>query len=146
MSIIVDPVLQEVYDDFKLRMAEIDRQCLKVISDMEAGPVDADRVLNLHRYMKKRRAWLDTIVATSGIEAYAQTAESNPGYALLTEIASVQTAMTGVMTWISTNFPSSGGYLLYVQIVGEDILLRQLDTAASVGLRTALQAVCDSIG
>lgn len=146
MSIIVTTLLDEEYPEFKRRMAATKTRLQNVISRMAAGAVESDFVISFYRQLGRERDYLETAVVVPGLEQFAKDYEDDQGYDVVTEINATIAEMNQAIALVDTTFPQSGGYVLYLQISDGVITPRTFSTAATAGLRAALDDVVATIG
>lgn len=98
------------------------------------------------------KAELDTLTSdavNTGLVAYAQDQLNDNTYAIETEYTAMSTAITGVITWLTTNVPNSGGASPFLDVYTFDANGRLVETVVSTvqtaGLRTELDALLATI-
>lgn len=146
MTIIVTTLLDEEYPEFKRRMAATKAKLQNVINRMAAGAVESDFVISFYRQLGRERDYLETAVAVSGLAQFAKDYEGDQSYDVVAEINATITEMDQAIALVDTTFPQSGGYVLYLQISDGAITPRTFSTAATAGLRAALNDVVVTIG
>lgn len=119
--------------------------CASLIARAAAGNITSSDIFGIYTRMGNDSATLTTVAAVQGLADYAQSQANDPAYNVGTEFTAMQNAITSARSWVTTNFPASGGYLQSHQFSGGAIVERIFTPAQTAGLRTALQSVVDSI-
>ena len=146
MAIITAPIVNKRYEAFKEDLLRNKNRVQNAIARMAAGAIESDEILALYRQLGQWRTSLQDVSAITGLNDYAQTAEGNPTYDVVSEIGATVTAITNSIAWVDSNYPASGGYLLTLSIDDGDITFRTFGSAGTAGFRTQLQTIVDSIG
>ena len=146
MAILIENELDAKYENFRIQAKRLDDRCQNSIDEMAAGDVDSEAIIALYRFLTQTKARLTIFAALIGIVQHVKDSEDNQSYDISVEVATLQTKIDGVLSWVEINFPKSDGYLLYLRITDSVIVPRIFNSAGSVGLRTELQGVVDAIG
>ena len=146
MALITADLLAQRYETLKSYALHVRQRTSSFIAELAAGPVESVTVIQEYQNLGAARDRLNQAAALSGIGAYAQAAEDDPTYDVVAEIGVVVTAIEAALTWVDSNFPASGGYILFAQIDDGAVTNRSFTEAQTAGLRTALQAVVTAIG
>lgn len=114
-----------------------------------AGDTSALTILDYATYLADMKLRLDQITSISGIAAYAQAQIDDGTFDVAAEYSAMATQIGVTLSWIDDNFPKDGsGYLLAMKFKAGDpgrTEARQLTTAQTAGLQTALQALLATI-
>lgn len=105
-----------------------------------AGPVFAQQLLDYLAQLATQQDRLIACAAVPGIGTYAQ--QQIQGIDVAAEFSGMQAAITNVRTWMTSNFPASGGFLLQRQF---DAAGRTTDRAFSTAALAAFRTQLDSL-
>jgi len=114
-----------------------------------AGDVSALTILDYATYLADMKLRLDSATSVGGLAAYAQAQINDATLDVAAEYSAMATQIGVTLSWIDDNFPKDGsGYLLAMKFKAGDpgrTEARQLTTAQTAGLQTALQALLATI-
>lgn len=110
-----------------------------------AGPISGNVLVELYLRLVAAKASFDAAAAVPGIAAYARDQFGDEGLDVVAEFTAMSSAITACGTWIATNFPASGGYILKDQLTASGVSVRSFSTAQTAGLRTQLDALLGTI-
>lgn len=112
---------------------------------MQANPITTPFVFSMLDQLGNVISSLNILKATTGLDAYA-TAQGYVG-SLVADCGTCATAAQTCITWIVTNFPSSGGFLQAEKLNADGSRTPASFTPAqTAGLQTDLQAFINTIG
>jgi len=117
------------------------------IAIMQANSVNTAFIFNVVNQLNSLITSLNSLSGTAGLNAYA-TAQL-PGYAgtLTTDITATVNAATACVSWISTNFPNSNGWLNAEKLNADgSFTYASFTPAQTAGFVTLLQALIATIG
>lgn len=116
------------------------------IAEMAAGDINRsklkDEVLPLLQTAANRAA-----TANAAQTAVAKVIEDDVTYDWEAEVAAIDTAVTGALTWIGTNYPKDANdWMQNARITDLGVITDgTLSSVQTAGLRTELQAIADLI-
>ena len=112
-----------------------------------AGGLSGRSVLGLSAFMADQFAAFGTLSAIPNIAAYAQTQVNNPSLDVAAAFNAMRTAISNVISWITTNFPKDvNGNLLYTQFTADGhITYTNFTSGQLAGLVTQLTALIATI-
>jgi hypothetical protein len=114
-------------------------QAVLIKSQIDAGPVQSDIVVNLMRNLKVAYDVIDAAKAAPGLNVYARNEFNDQTLDYVAEVDAALAAMLTCYSWVNTNFPKdANGYLLKDKIVNGAIDNRVFAQAQTAGLSTAL--------
>lgn len=139
-------VPQRAYQQVKGAAANVKAECARYITQMAASGANYVLLRDLYVFLKNANTQFATLAATPGIAAYAQAQEDDDQYDVAAEFATMQAAVTAVLTWMDANVPTSVTALApSVWTATGPLISTSFNAAQTLGLRTALQAAADSI-
>lgn len=106
-----------------------------------AGSVSANLLIEYYLRLVQEKAANTAAAAVDGIGQWAQDMDGGVGYDVAAEFTAVNTAIDNTRNWISTNFPSSGGYIQKDQLTVDGVTVRSFSSAQTAGFRTVLDAL-----
>lgn len=110
------------------------------------GTLDATTTLTGSTFLADAKAAFQTYSAVPGIQAYAQSQLNDNTVDIGTAFTTMMSAIDGVINWIVTNFPASGGFLQAdTMLASGRQSARVFSAAATAGLRTALATLIAAI-
>jgi len=115
------------------------------VSAMQADDVSANVVLEIYRQCINANEEFNEIKATPGIAAYAQEQFEDIGLDIVAEFNTMIAAIDSVVSWISTNFPDDGTYILKDILTPTGVSVRTFTPGQTAGLRDALTALIATI-
>lgn len=108
-------------------------------TEMAAGSVGADRILDLWETLHAGRAKMVELAAVPGLGAYARDQFNDPTLDLAAEHAAFLAALDAVAANVQSTFPADGsGYLLARQFGAGAFAYRQFTPAQTATLRGLL--------
>lgn len=138
--------LADAWLEAQRRAGVIKRQAQSYITDLAAANTSANVALQISEKLAVAKADFTRWKNMPGLPEYAQAQQNNPGLDIATEFQGMVGAIDGVISWIVANFPASGGYLQKDTLKPDGtVSVRSFTPAQTSGLRTALQALADSI-
>lgn len=138
---------QEAYYSILAQARQIKSYTASQIALATAGTCSAADILNYLTILASGNAAMQQSAAIPGVAAYAQSASGNATLDVATEYSAMAAAIANVVTWVSANFPTSGGFVLAQTLNADGTLAARVFTAASLtGYVTQLQALAATIG
>lgn len=126
--------------------ANIKQQAQTLQSQIAAGPVSAQIILNSQAFFVTLNNQLTTYRAVPGIAAYAQNQVNNPSLDVAGAFDGMQNALVAVGTWVVTNFPvDAQSFLQAQQFVSGTPTYVTFTQAQLAGLNTALTTLIATI-
>lgn len=127
--------------------ATIKQQATSVSSQIAAGSVSAQTIINLCSLFSNINVQLTQCAAVPGLVAYAQQQVNNPTLDVAAAFTAMQNALVACGSWIITNFPKdAGNNLLAVQFGVQGQLQWNLFTQAQLApLATLLTTLSATI-
>lgn len=139
--------LEAAWQQARSVAASVKATANNILALIAAGPVSSIQLVGLPGYMNQQNTILTQCGAVSGIAAYAQAQVGNAGLNVPAAFSAMQTAMTNVSNWVTTNFPKDGSNnLLYQQYNGGgNFAYLSFTQAQLAGLVTVLNALVATI-
>ena len=137
----------EAYREIKRISRLIDILAKQAIADL-AGDMDSDQIVGLGYRLKDHDAELSAVLANADVPEliqYAQDQEGDQSYNVQTEYNAMSAQIDAVMTWIQTNFPANGGFLLAHSFGANGLTARIFPPASTAGLLTEMTTLDDLI-
>ena len=138
--------LSDEYRKIKATARGLRAQAVSRIAEMAAGPVEIREVT---REMLPYLVSCMTVFAapSAGMTALAKEEEEDPAYDVASEFIAMRSALQDSIDWIVANVPTDGSSRILETILNGDGSTTDVtaSTAATAGLRTALQSVVNSI-
>jgi hypothetical protein len=111
-----------------------------------ASGLPAPRILRFTEMLAGSHASFTRIAAIPGIAAYAQAQINDDQVDIVAEFTAMRDAIASVVSWVVTNFPQNGGFLLASSISAQGITTdRQFTPAALATFITQLDALLAAI-
>jgi hypothetical protein len=140
-----------------LTLEEVDRTAVVLkafltsrITSFAAGSATASAILDVYDRLGRADDLFAEAASTSGIAAYAKTQKDNETLDVVAEFQAMRSAISAARTWIVNHLPTvnDGGtdYLALWTLGTYNSEDRTFAPAGTAGLRTAMQAVVDTIG
>lgn len=133
------------YNDIRNSAANLKRLATDSKNLMAAGNVSANVIRQLLDSFIAGKAKLQAASSVPGIADYAQAQEGDGAYDVQAEFTTMVNACTGVIDWIVTNIPASGGYVQLEQWSSSGVTVRTFTPAQTANLRTALDTFITTI-
>lgn len=125
--------------------AGVKAQAQNALLSLQGGSVQTSFVFAMLDQLSGIIAALNTWKTTVGLDNYA-TAQGYTG-SLVSDCTACATAATNCITWVVTNFPTSGGFLQAESINADGSRTqRSFSPVQTAGLQTNLQAFIATIG
>jgi hypothetical protein len=119
-------------------------QAQNALATIQAGNIDTNYVFAVLNQLSQITSALATWKAVTGLDTYA-TAQGYPN-SLVTDCTSIQTASQACTSWVVTNFPASGGFLLDFSINADGSrTARSFTNVQTAGLATLVSALINTI-
>jgi hypothetical protein len=135
-------VLSRAYDEIKREALKVKNEATSVGAAATAGDITASRILGLSGNLRSASLNMAERAVTPGLVNYAKTQEDDPAYDVGADYAAMMQGINAVVAWISTNLPTSGGYLQTDTLnVDGSITSRSFPSAQTAGLVTQLTAL-----
>ena len=139
-------MLSLTLQDIDRRAASLKAYCQRASDSMLAGNIGSATVFDLFIRLKGDRAVFSAAASVPGLADYAKIQKNSPNLDVVAEFTSMLSAIDGVTTWISTNFPKDGSGFLLAQTWGANGPVdRTFAPAVTAGLRTQLATLIGSI-
>lgn len=120
-------------------------QAQNALASAQGGPINTDFVFRMLDQVAGAINALTIWKAVAGLDAYA-TSQSYP-QSIVGDCNASITAAQAIISWVTTNFPSSGGFLQgYTLNADGSRTPRSFTTAQTAGLQTALTNFIATIG
>lgn len=138
--------LSSALESIQLFMAQVKSEAVQMKASSVAGPVGANQVIDYVGQLAGHKEQLLLLASTPGLAAYAQSQYAAPGLDIAAEFAATIAQIDATRLWITTNLPTSGGYLLEKSFDGNGrSILRAFTPAELAGFRTQLDALIATI-
>lgn len=137
--------LEEVYRDIRNQARDIKSRSQSLRSQSASGPVGSVLIIEWYERVRGNRAAMAALASTPGLSTYAQTESNNGSYNVSTEYTAMVNAIDACLTWVTTNFPASGGYLQTHSFVSGAYTPRTFSTADLATFRTVLDSLIATI-
>jgi hypothetical protein len=133
----------DAYNNIRGVAANAKAQAANALTTL-AGTVDTSFIFPMLDQLRGFIASINTWKAIAGLDSYA-TAQGYTG-SLNADCTTATNAAQGCITWVFTNFPTSGGFLQAETLNADGSrTLRTFTTAQTAGLQTALQSFVQTI-
>ena len=129
------------YAALKQRLRAFRSYTQSVRNACEAGAVSANLLIEYYLRLVNEKAANTAATAVPGIAQWAQDRDGGVGYDVAAEFTAVNAAIDNTRDWISTNFPSSGGYLQKDQLTVDGVTVRSFQPSQTAGFRAVLDAL-----
>lgn len=133
----------EAYAEIKRVSRRVDVLAKDAIAKL-AGNVTSEDIIGWGYRLKDRDSQLSDILANTNVAeliAYAKAQEADALYDVQAEYNAMSAQIDAVMTWIQTNMPASGGFLLTHSFGATSLTPRTFDTVATADLLTEIQTL-----
>jgi len=141
MVVKTNSVVMDEYDQLKDSCAAIKSRFSEVITRIDGQSLSTEFLLKVYSTAARSRTVIQGLLATPGLADYAKALENDPNYDVIAEGNALISAVTGVIAWVDNNYPSSGTYLLSVEISDGEITPRVLRVTASAAFSAQLASV-----
>ncbi|MES2342303.1 MAG: hypothetical protein V4597_11540 [Pseudomonadota bacterium] len=132
--------------DVQTAARALKQQATDARAAMLAGPVSANLVTQIFEQCRLAKVAFTTAAAVPNLGTYAQTQFANAGLDIVAEFNTMSAAVDGVTSWVTANFPASGGYVLKDTISAvSGLQARAFTTSDTAGLQTALATLIAAI-
>lgn len=140
-------VLDSALETIQQKAKTVRDTAVTIKTQIDAGPVPSDVVINLMRHMRIAHDVMSAAKAMPGLNEYAKNEFNDPLLDYVAEVNTALSAMLACYTWVNTNFPKdASGYLLKDKIVNGVIENRIFTQAQTAGLSTALATLIAAFG
>lgn len=99
--------LDSAWSGARTAAQNVQQQSNGLNSQISAGPVSAQAILNSCSFFATLNAQLTQYAAVAGLAAYAQAQINNPSFDVAGAFNTMQEALVATITWIVQNFPVS---------------------------------------
>lgn len=106
-----------------------------------AGTVSANLIVEYFLRLVSEKAANLVAATVPGIAQWAQDRDGGVGYDVAAEFTAVNAAIDNARTWVTDNFPTSGGYILKDQLGAGGVTVRTFTVGQTAGFRTELDAL-----
>lgn len=137
----------EAYREIKRIARRVDEVAAEAIAAL-AGDVNADQIIGWAYRLRSRDNQISAVLAAVDVPdliQYARDQEDDQTYDVQAEFNAMSTQIGEVMSWVQTNFPANGGFLLSHSFGAEGLVPRIFAPASTAGLLTEIQALDASI-
>ncbi len=135
----------EAYSAIRQNASAWRAQAQNALASVQAASVSSDFIFRMLDQFIGAIAALATWKIVAGLDAYA----TEQGYSgtMSADCTTTATAATACVSWVTTNFPTSGGFITAYTLNADGTRTpRQFTTVQTAGLATALTAFIATIG
>ncbi len=134
------------YNTVKHMAVRLKADCQSFVATLQAGNADYDLLRNIYLNLKLAKAKFDSLKATPGIAAYAQSQESDGAYDVAAEFNSMIAAIDAATGWMDANVPTNVTAKTPADWShSASMISNNFTPSATAPLRTALNAVVAEI-
>lgn len=136
----------DAYQVVKRAATQLKLNCQGFVSTLQASGADYNYLRDIYLTLVRAKDQLNTLSTTPGLAAYAQDQENDPAYDVAAEFTGMLAAITGAITWMDTNVPTSVTAKSPAEWSNnESMIVDTFSSGVTAGLRTALNAVVAEI-
>jgi len=146
MTVIIARSLSDQYSQLKRTAAQLRLQCVVWRDRTLAGPTQLTEI-NDNLLSIIRTSTVNFTGLPAGLTQWARDEEDNQLYDAGAEFFTLHTAAVAALDWLVINIPQNGSNTVLERKIALDgtITPNTVTTAATAGLRTALQSIIDLI-
>lgn len=132
----------DAYQVVKRAAIQLKLNCESFASTLQASGADYNLLRDIYLTLVRAKNQFDALKVTPGLAAYAQDQENDPAYDVAAEFTAMLAAISGAITWMDSNVPTSVTAKAPAEWSNSDSMIsNSFSSGATAGLQTELNAI-----